>query len=94
MDYWTECISKAFNDAGIVATQDQISTVVCWIERSYELFGVVHGYDCIPNPESKEIEDLKKRFYAERDKSRCENCKGTGYYMGDQCWKCKGDGRV
>jgi hypothetical protein len=59
MDYWTECISEALEDAGIVATEEQIETIVSWVEGAHENYGMAHGYDAIPNPMIAEIDKLK-----------------------------------
>ena len=50
MDYWTECISTALDEAGIVATKEQIEIIVGAVEGGHENYGMAHGYDCIPNP--------------------------------------------
>lgn len=68
MDYWKECISEAFEDASIVATDEQIKTVVSWVEGAYENYGLVHGHYDIPNPQTLEINRLKKELRDERDK--------------------------
>lgn len=62
MDYWEECISEAFEDAGIIATSEQIDAVASWVEGAHECYGMAHGHDCIPNPANTEIEELKKRL--------------------------------
>ena len=60
MDYWTETIAEAFEDAGITATEEQIQTVAGWAEGAHENYGMAHGYDSIPSPASTEIDMLKK----------------------------------
>lgn len=62
MNYWNECISEAFEDAGINATDDQIYTVADWVEGAHENFSMAHGYDAIPNPMISEVDKLKKRI--------------------------------
>jgi len=62
MDYWKECISEAFDDAGIVATEDQIETVASWVDGAHENYGMATGSDCIPNPMTSEVEELKARI--------------------------------
>ena len=94
MDYWKECIAEAFDDAGITATEDQIITVADWIEGAHENFGMANGYDVISSPAVTELKSVKKELQTERDKVRCYQCKGTGYYMGYDCWECNGTGRV
>jgi uncharacterized Rossmann fold enzyme len=62
MEYWEECISEAFDDAGIEASKDQIETVASWIEGAHDNYGMAHGHDCIPNPENEEIKQLKQEI--------------------------------
>lgn len=59
MDYWTECISEAMEDAGIAATKEQIDTVVTWVEGAHENYGMAFGHDCIPNPLESDLKELK-----------------------------------
>ena len=59
MDYWNECVSEAFEDAGITATDEQINTVAGWIEGAHDNYGMAFGHDAIPNPKDAEVERLK-----------------------------------
>ena len=102
MDYWRECISEAFEDAGIAASEAQIETVVSWVEGDHENYGMAHGHDCIPNPLSTEIDNLKKVGFVKKwDLVHCKECNGRGRIIIDvgfrssssQCWKCGGSGR-
>lgn len=61
MDYWTECISTALDEAGIVATKEQIEIIVGAVEGGHENYGMAHGYDCIPSPLATELNEQKKR---------------------------------
>jgi len=102
MDYWGECISEAFEDAGIKATNEQISTVSGWVEGAHENYGMAFGHDCIPNPLVLENEKLLKEIIEERNKVTCEICAGTGETVShgpchsaySQCYMCRGNGRV
>ena len=47
MDYWKECISEAFDDAGIMATDEQIANVAGWAESAHQNYGMAMGHDCI-----------------------------------------------
>lgn len=102
MDYWKERIAKAFEDANIVATDEQINTVAYWTESAHQNYGMTHGYDCIPNPLKYENDDLRKKLDLERRKESCTTCNGRGriitprlHHSSDsQCWKCNGEGRV
>lgn len=102
MDYWKECITEAFEDAGIDATEDQIGTVAFWVEGAHDNYSMAHGHDYIPNPLVSENEDLKRELKKERDKVFCKECNGKGrifqqgpYHSSDsECGKCRGEGRV
>lgn len=101
MAYWRECIEAAFGDAGIAATEEQISEVVSFVENAHENYGMAHGYDCIPNPIRLDNDRLKKELIAEREKVICKECGGKGYFMTyggtfqseHTCHKCNGEGR-
>lgn len=72
MDYWKECIASSFDEHGIVATEEQIAAVAGDVEVSHENYGIVHGYDAIPNPLYAEIEkrdEVIKRVERERDRA-------------------------
>ena len=58
-DYWIECIESSFEEAGIIATKEQIQIVADDVEMSHECYGMYHGYDAIPNPSEEEISKLK-----------------------------------
>jgi len=101
MNYWKECISEAFEDAGISATPEQILTVTNWVEGAHDNYGMAHGYDCIPNPLQEENNKLSLALKKEREKVHCEKCNGKGRiitYGGtrssdSECWQCHGEGR-
>ena len=40
MEYWKECIEEAFSENGIVATDEQIKSVVDWVEGAHENIGM------------------------------------------------------
>lgn len=100
-DYWEECISEAFDDAGITASEDQINTVASWVEGAHENYGMAHGHGCIPNPLENENRELKRRLDEECDKVTCRECNGKGWIEENfgfrsieyQCSKCRGEGR-
>lgn len=101
MNYWEECISEAFDDAGIKATKEQVDTVASWAEGAHENYGMAHGYDAIPSPYRLEAEQLKRELEREQDKVICKECNGTGrivipgpYHSSDsQCSGCRGEGK-
>lgn len=101
-DYWEECISEAFDDAKITATDTQRDLVASWVEGAFDNYGMAHGHDCIPNPLRAEIDRVKRDLKQEQDKVRCEDCNGTGRYVSccghnhlshSDCFKCNGEGR-
>lgn len=79
MDYWLECIKEAFEDAGIIATKEQVDTVTSWVEGASENEGLARGREAIPNPVQLENGNLRKQLERERNKQVCGNCKGRGY---------------
>jgi len=75
MDYWNECIAEAMEDAGIVATQEQIDKVAAWAEGAHENYGMAMGHNCIPNPLEFEIKEIKKEHKKEiEDAEEREHC--------------------
>lgn len=101
MDYWKECIAEAFEDAGIVASKEQIDTVASWAEGAHDNYGMAHGHDAIPNPLRQEVSALEKKLTLEREKITCPECRGTGQWVShgpihsasSQCSACRGEGR-
>ena len=105
-DYWGECVKEAFEDAGINATQDQINTVVCWVEGAHENHGTATGADIAHrNFVSDEVRELK-RLKSEQEKQRlwvlstypCKTCTTTGLVKDGwgrdvTCPDCDGSGR-
>ena len=73
MDYWKECVIEALHDAGISASDEQIGTIAAWVEGAYEDYGMVCGYDAIPNPLLLEIKDAKEALKEEREKDHSKN---------------------
>ena len=101
MDYWKECIEEAFEDAKIVATDEQIGTVASWAEGAHDNYSQSHGYDVIPNPLVEENERLLRELRVERDMVHCKECGGKGYIVingpshsaESTCHICRGKGR-
>lgn len=50
MDYWKECVSEAFEDAGLEASDEQIDTVASWVEGAHDNYGMAHGHDVRRSP--------------------------------------------
>ena len=105
MDYWKDCISEAFEDAGIVATPDQLDTVTSWAEGAHDNYGLATGDDVASANHSAqkddEIRGLKTELRNELNKETCETCGGTGnlttyggtFQSTSSCYKCHGQGR-
>lgn len=101
MDYWNECISEAFDDAGISATKEQIKNVAISVQGGHENYGMAFGYDAIPNPLETENKRLKKQLTQEKEKVFCDKCRGSGriimqgpsHSSESECYKCRGEGR-
>lgn len=104
MSYWKECIQQSFEDAGIVATREQIESVADSVQVSHENYGMSHGYDSIPNPLASQNRELRIRLAEERDKEICpacngrgritERCRSTGRSVDFHCSKCSGRGYI
>lgn len=104
MNYWEECIKEAFEDAKIQATDEQIDVVTNWVEGAHDNYRMAHGYDCIPNPQTLEIEKLTEELKKEKNKIQCSECSGKGYITDSwgssgrsstsQCYKCRGEGKI
>lgn len=62
MDYWTECIEVAFDEAGINATDEQIQCVAGAVEGGAENYGMAFGHDAIPNPRDVDVDSRDKRI--------------------------------
>lgn len=103
-DYWHECIAEAFDDAKITATEEQIVNVAGWAESAHDNYGMAHGHDCIPNPETERADRVTKELATERAKVVCPECGGRGSITTNaahcnrsstsECWKCRGEGKV
>jgi hypothetical protein len=107
MDYWKECITEAFNDIGIEATEKQIAEMADFVEGAHENIGMSTGAQCIPNPCEKAAEEKvveMKRAKALHDDwvattSPCKECFTAGFKsdrLGSvfKCSHCDGKGRV
>jgi len=104
-DYWEETIRQAFDEAGIVATQEQIDLVVGAVEVSHENRWMAHGYDAILryNEAQVELDELiaRQARHAEWKNSTkpCPACFTTGvrqdiWNRDTECDECNGKGRV
>lgn len=102
MNYWEECIREALEDAGLAATEEQVATLVGWVEGAHENYGMAHGYDAIPYPvesqAKRELEELRRHVEEHKEWMRetiyCVACRGTGDRGYSVCTRCNGSGRV
>ena len=102
MNYWEECIAEAFEDAKIIASDEQIKIVANCVEGGHDFYGQAHGHDCIPNPLVEENKKLTKRLEIEISKRVCPDCKGSGRIIenylnrssNSQCDRCHGEGKI
>lgn len=60
MNYWHECITTAFEELQLNATQEQIDYIVNCVEGAHENYSLAMGHECIPNPLGAEVARLKK----------------------------------
>lgn len=102
MDYWKECITEAFDEAGIEAAEEQIVSVADFVSGAHEQYGMAFGHDAIPDPQRLENEKLKIELAEEREKVHCKECGGSGriicdiglsHYSDSECSQCYGKGR-
>jgi len=105
-DYWTDCISEAFDDAGLSATSEQIDIVASWAEGAHEHFGMAMGHDVASSnfraEQDSKIEKLERELQKEQNKRGCTKCRGHGYFIENygtrsgqtECHHCGGTGKV
>ena len=103
MNYWDECIRSAFEDAGIVATEDQIKSVVETVQGGHENYSMYTGQDQIEPPVIQEFKKLKIKLEKEKAKRICEMCGGRGSIHESfgsigrssisRCISCNGEGK-
>lgn len=102
MDYWEECLKEAFEDAKIVATKEQLDTVISWVEGAEENHSMATGSDCIPNPLQSAIDNANVKLAVLNSRRMCQPCHGTGLYdirdrfikNPESCNHCNGNGYI
>lgn len=72
MSYWEECISEAFIEVGIPATQEQIEQVAEFVETSHDNYGMFTGSDVATSNyyASKESEQKELIAKIEREQQK------------------------
>ena len=101
IEYWRECVGIALDEAGLVATKEQIELIADAVCVSHDNYGMAFGHECIPDPRSEEIKKLQTALDNERNKVFCKECNGRGSITVNcytrsatsQCWKCHGEGK-
>lgn len=99
-DYYAECLSQAFDEAGIVATAEQIRLCAEHVEGAAENVGMAFYQP--ESPVLREVSDLKAALKRETSKVVCPECMGRGTYhhqgpyhsASGFCFKCRGEGKV
>jgi len=101
MNYWKECVQSALEEAGLIATPEQVNIMADVVRGGHETHGM--SYPAPENPLIAEVSTLKKKLAREEDKITCTKCNGTGgwtvgignsHQAYERCWKCHGKGRV
>lgn len=105
-DYWIECVSDALEDAGVVASADQIELIAHTVEGAHENYGMAFGDDVATSnwlaANEREKTTLKKEIVFEHEKVSCPSCGGAGrlkynagpWGVNTGCSKCQGDGKL
>lgn len=100
MDYWKECVECAFDESGIVATEEQILSVSRAVSAGFD--GYTMAYPVPHSNAPSEIATLKEELDKERSKKHCRTCDGSGriisyfgtFQSNSQCDDCHGEGKV
>jgi len=98
--YWIESVAASLDEHGIVATPEQVASIAADMKVSSESMDQAFGQPS--NPLISDVDDLKKKLAAEKDKRGCATCKGTGVEEQSvgfrcsigPCTKCNGEGKV
>lgn len=88
------------DEAGVIATPDQIREIAQGVAGAVENVGMAFHYP--ENPAISREAELERQLKIERSKIVCRTCFGNGrivthgpYHSADSgCWKCHGEGKV
>ncbi len=106
IDYWIESVESSLEEAGIMATEEQIANIAEDMEGSHECYDMAYGLDVAgqnwESSKDNEIAKLREELRAEQEKISCPICKGRGsiteqgpvHSSTSTCWQCRGRGRV
>lgn len=104
--YWIEAVQCALDEAGLAASEDQVSSIAETIEGAHETHGEATGQHIFAANRAADIDrekrDLKAEIRWERDKQACSTCGGKGRLItnfgimssSSDCHSCRGEGRV
>jgi hypothetical protein len=105
--YWKDCITEAFSEIGIKATEEQVNEMAEWVEGAHENIGMATGAHAIPDPAEsaaeKELAKIKRSQAFHDDwvatTTPCKECFTTGtitdgWGRDTTCYQCDGKGRV
>lgn len=101
-DYWNDVVSEALEEAGVIATREQVETIASAVAMGHECYGQAHGHHCIPNQSELDNKSLREQLKHEQSLVFCGECKGRGSVTENfgvrsstsRCWKCNGHGKV
>lgn len=96
MNYWKECISAAFDEAGIEATAEQIAIVAKAVEGAHLTKGESYSLPVTGERIGVALDDLEHKIISRI----CPGCHGTGRTGGvgpahtwdSECPRCRGTG--
>lgn len=100
VDYYAEGLAEFLDEAGVVATPEQIRQIAEGVAGAVENVG--QAFYQPENPAPRREAELQRELAKERSKVVCPQCKGGGrlYFQGPYhssdtgCWKCHGEGKV
>lgn len=104
--YWMEAVQCALDEAGLAASEDQVSSIAGAIEGAHEMHGEATGQHVFATNRVAELDrekrDLRAEINWERDKHACPTCGGRGRLItnfgtmssNSECHSCRGEGKV
>jgi hypothetical protein len=101
-EYWKEAILSALDESGIVIPIGKADDIARCLIISADQESMAFGTDVIPNPQNREILELKKKLQREKEKTICRTCNGHGtitssggtFVSISACHKCNGSGFI
>ena len=100
-EYWQECISEAFEEAGLEATESQINSVARFVQDVSGTENMAFPPPCTKGEtlEELEVKKLQADLERERNKKVCKACNGSGWVPcgsshNASCTSCDGTGWI